>query len=72
MVILSHLLIQEGQLAVSGKRMCASIGLTLEDQAFLGKVVGKMPTIDMTILGWLGHKTSTQTNLSYLDIQEVV
>ena len=57
-VILSLLLIQEGQLSVSGKRMCTILVNRLEDYACPVNVwLGKL-----TPLGWLGLKTSTQTN----------
>ena len=62
-VILSLLLIQEGQLSVSGKRMCTSTGLLLEDYACPGKVwLDKLTVLDMTLMDWMGHKTSTQSN----------
>ena len=63
MVILSLPLIQEGQLSVSGKRMCTILVNCLEDLAFPVKVwLGKLTMLDMSPLGWLGRKTSTQTN----------
>ena len=62
-VILSLLLIQEGQLSVSGKRMCTIQVNRLEDQACPLKVwLGKLTALDMTLLDWLGRKTSKQTN----------
>ena len=62
MVILSLPLIQEGQLSVSGKRMCTILVNRLEDQACPVNVwLGKLTMLDMTPLGWQGHKTSTQT-----------
>ena len=62
-VIISLLLIQEGQLPVSGERMCTILVNRLEDKACPVKVwLGKLTMLDMTLLGWLGHKTSTQTN----------
>ena len=62
-VILSLLLIQEGQLSVSGERMCTILVNCLEDQACPVNVwLGKLTALDMTPLGWLGRKTSTQTN----------
>ena len=60
-VILSLPLIQEGQLSVSGERMCTLLVNRLEDQACPVNVwLGKMTALDMTPLGWLGRKTSTQ------------
>ena len=65
MVILSLPLIQEGQLSVSGERMCTILVNRLEDQACPVNVwLGKLTALDMTPLGWLGRKTSTQTNKS--------
>ena len=71
MVILSLPLIQEGQLSVSGKRMCTILVNHLEDYACPVKVwLGKLTALDMTPLGWVGPKTSTQkTNkLSIADL----
>ena len=63
LVILSLLLIQEGQLSVSGERMCTILVNRLEDWACPVNVwLGKLTALDMTPLGWLGRKTSTQTN----------
>ena len=63
MVILSLPLIQEGQLSVSGERMCTILVNRLEDWACPVNVwLGKLTALDMTPLGWLGRKTSTQTN----------
>ena len=59
-------LIQEGQLSVSGERMCTILVNRLEDYACPINVwlhVGKLTALDMTPLGWLGRKTSTQTNI---------
>ena len=57
-------LIQEGQLSVSGKRMCTILVNRLEDYAYPVNVwLGKLTALDMTPLGWLGRKTSTQTNI---------
>ena len=64
-VILSLPLIQEGQLSVSGERMCTILVNRLEDLACLYIVnvwLAKLTALDMTPLGWLGRKTSTQTN----------
>ena len=62
-VILSLPLIQEGQLSVSSERMCTILVNRLEDQACPVNVwLGKLTALDMTPLGWLGRKTSTQTN----------
>ena len=56
-------LIQEGQLSVSGERMCTILVNRLEDKACPVNVwLGKLTALDMTPLGWLGPKTSTQTN----------
>ena len=64
-VILSLLLIQEGQLSVSGERMCTILVNFLEDLACPVNVwLGKLTALVMTPLGWLGSKTSTQTNKS--------
>ena len=64
-VILSNPLIQEGQLSVSGERMCTILVNRLEDKAWPVKVwLGKLTALDMTPLGWLGRKTSTQTRRS--------
>ena len=60
--ILSLPLIHEGQLAVSGERMCTILVNRLEDKACPVKMwLGKLTALDRTPLGWLGHKTSTQT-----------
>ena len=62
-VILPLPLIQEGQLSVSGERMCTILVNRLEDLACPVNVwLGKLTALDMTPLGWLGRKTSTQTN----------
>ena len=56
-------LIQEGQLSVSGERMCLLLVNRLEDKACPVNVwLGKLTALNMTPLGWLGRKTSTQTN----------
>ena len=61
-VILSLPLIQEGQLSVSGEKMCTILVNCLEDWACPGKVwLSKLTALDMIPLGWLGHKTSSQT-----------
>ena len=62
-VNLSLLLIQEGQLSVSGERMCTiPVNRLVSDQACPVEVwLGKLTELDMTTLGWLGRKTSTQT-----------
>ena len=55
-------LIQEVQLSVSGERMCTILVNRLEDYTCPVNVwLGKLTALDMTPLGWLGHKTSTQT-----------
>ena len=60
-VILSLQLILEGQLSVSGQRMCTILVNRLEDKACPAKVwLGKLTMLDMTPLGGLGVKTSTQ------------
>ena len=47
----------------SGERMCTILVNRLEDQACPVNVwLGKLTALDMTPLGWLGRKTSTQTN----------
>ena len=52
MVILSLPLIQEGQLSVSGKRMCTILVNRLEDYACPVNVwLGKLNMLDMTPLG---------------------
>ena len=52
MVILSPPLIQEGQLSVSGKRMCTILVNHLENLACQVKVwLGKLTMLDMTQLG---------------------
>ena len=61
----SLLLIQEGQFLVSGERMCTILVNRLEDWACpVNMWLGKLTALDMTPLGWLGRKTSTQTNTS--------
>ena len=51
-VILSFPLIQEGQLSVSGERMCTILVSRLEDQACPVNVwLGKLTALDMTPLG---------------------
>ena len=51
-VILSLPLIQEGQLSVSGERMCTILVNRLEDQACPVNVwLGKLTALDMTPLG---------------------
>ena len=35
--------------------------LPLRGLIFLGKWLGKLTTLDMTLISWLGHKTSTQS-----------
>ena len=63
MVILFLPLIQEGQLSVSGERMCTILFNHLKDKACPVKVwLGKLTALDMTPLGWLGRKTTIQTN----------
>ena len=69
-VILSLPLIQEEQLSVSSERMCTLLVNRLEDQACPVNVwLGKLTALDMTTLGWLGRKTSTQTNKHILTHQ---
>ena len=61
-VIPSLPLIQEEQLSVSGERMRTILVNRLEDQACPVNVwLGKLTVFDMTPMGWLGRKTSTQT-----------
>ena len=51
-VILSLPLIQEGQLSVSGERMCTTLVNRLEDKACPVNVwLGKLTALDMTPLG---------------------
>ena len=62
-VILSLLLIQEGQLSVSGEKMCTILVIRLEDYACPVNVwLGKLTALNMTSLGLMGGKTSTQTD----------
>ena len=62
-VILSLPLIQEEQLSVSGERMCTILVNRLEDYACPVNVwLGKLTALDMTSLGLMGGKTSTQTD----------
>ena len=62
-VILSLPLIQEGQLSVPGERKCTILVNRLEDyDCPVNLWLGKLTALDMTPLGWLGRKTSTQTN----------
>ena len=69
-VILSLPLIQEGQFTVSGERMCTILVNRLEDKACPVNVwLGKLTALDMTPLGWLGRKTSTQTKSSKYTIR---
>ena len=64
MVILSLPLIQEGQLSVSGEGMCTILVNRFEDKACPVSVwLGKLTALDMTPLGCLGRKTSTQTKI---------
>ena len=68
-VILSLPLSQEGELSVSGERMCTILVNSLEDYACLVNVwLGKLTALDMNPLGWLGRKTSTQTNKPYTQV----
>ena len=60
-VILSLLLIQEGQLSVSGKRMCISTGSPLRG---LYLWLGKLTALQMILIDCLGRKISTQTKSS--------
>ena len=51
-VILSLPLIQEGQLSVSGERMCTILVNSLEDEACpVNMWLGKLTVLDMTPLG---------------------
>ena len=56
--MVSLLLIQEGQLSVSCKRMCMTLVKSLRGLSLPSKSVTILP---MTPMGWLGHKTPTQT-----------
>ena len=73
-VSVSLSLIQEWQLSVSGERMCTILVNRLEGLACPVNVwLGKLTALDMTTLGWLGRKTSTQTNnTSLLNTSRVV
>ena len=66
MVILFLLLIQEGQLSVSGERMCTSTSYRFRGLSLPRKTCGQL--LNMILMGWLGHKTSTQTNGEYRNI----
>ena len=67
-VILSLPLIQERQLSVSGERMCTILVNRIEDYACPVNVwSGKLTALDMTPLGWLGRKTSTQKKTFYMN-----
>ena len=69
-VILSLPLIQGGRLSVSGERMCTILVNRLVDQACPVNVwLGKLTAFDMTPLGWLGRKTSTQTKMRSVKIR---
>ena len=50
-VILSLPLIQEGQLSVSGERMCTILVNRLEDSCPVNMWLGKLTALDMTPLG---------------------
>ena len=50
-IILSLLLIQEGQLSVSGEKMCTILVNCLEDSSCPVNVLGKLTVLDMTPLG---------------------
>ena len=66
MVILSLPLIQEGQLSVSGERMCTILVNRLDDKACPIKVLlGKLTAFHLTPSGLLGLETSTQTNKQF-------
>ena len=64
-VIHSLPLIQEGQLSVSGGRMCTILVNRLE-ACPVNVWLGKLTALDMTPMGWLGRKTLTQTNPEHL------
>ena len=50
------------RLSLSDERMCTTLVNNLEDWACLVKVwLFKLTALDMTRMGWLGRKTSTQT-----------
>ena len=65
MDILSLLLSREGQLSVKefpAKEYAQVQVNCLEDWACPGKVwLGKLTVLDMTLMGWLGRKTSAQS-----------
>ena len=59
-----------GQLSVSGERMCTILVNLLEDSACpVNMWLGKLTTHSMTLLGWMGCKTSTQTNNVKKDVK---
>ena len=64
-VILSLPLIQEGQLSVSGERMCTILVNRLEDYACpVNEWLGKLTPLDMIPLGWLGCNPQHKHTLS--------
>ena len=70
MVILSLLLIQEGQLSVSDKRMCTILVNCLEDKACPVIVwLGYLNVLIMTPMGWLGCKTSSNKQISLVSVK---
>ena len=63
-VVLSLPLIQEGQLSISGDRMCTILVNHLEDLACAVKVwLGKLAALDMThLVDWVVKPQHKQTN----------
>ena len=66
MVILSLPLILEGQLSVSGEE-CEQVTVNPLEE---GKKVwlGELTLLNMTLMGWLGRKTSKQTNKNLIKL----
>ena len=55
---------KKGSCQFLAKRMCTILVNYLEDKACLVKVwLGKLTTLNMTPLGWLGHNLSQQTQM---------
>ena len=73
-VILSLQLIQEGQLSVSGERMCTILVNRLEDQACpVNSWLGKLTALNMTPLGWRAVKAQhKQTIIISAELSEMI
>ena len=57
---------KKGSLSISGEKMCTILVNRLDDKSCVVKVwLGKLTALDMTPLGWLGRKTSTQTKKTF-------